>query len=246
MGSPRHDLVWRDAASVAWYLDSVRGAMPFAAEHLSIMLRFVASANRPINRFLDVGAGNGFLSAALLAVHPAAEGVLVDISPPMLAAASANITAAHAPRLLEADLATPSWTDGVLRLAPFDAVVSGFAIHHLPDRRKRDLYREIHDLLAPGAAFVNIEHVAPETTWMGAAFDGAIIDGITDFRVRGGDVPSRADVAAEYARRPDQAANILAPLDLQCGWLRDIGFQEVSAPFRWYEIAIFGGRRALT
>lgn len=242
----RRDLVWRNAASVQWYLASVRGALPFSAEHLSIMLRFVAAAGRPVHRFLDVGAGNGFLSAGLLAHYPTAEGVLVDFSPPMLAAARTQLTAATPAHLIEADLASASWRDQVTPLSPFDAVVSGFAIHHLPDPRKQALYREIYDLLAPGATFVNIEHVAPDAAWINAAFDDAVIDSITAFRQQGADDISHADIAAEYAQRPDQEANILTPVDVQCDWLRDIGFQDVAVPFRWYEIAIFGGRRALT
>ncbi len=48
---------------------------------------------------------------------------------------------------------------------------------------------------------------------------------------------------AAYAKRPDHAANRLAPLDVQCAWLHEAGFVNVVVPFRWYEIAVFGGNR---
>ena len=53
----------------------------------------------------------------------------------------------------QGDLAAPGWTQGVRDLAPFDIIVSGFAIHHLPDVGKKRVYREIFDLLAPGLVF---------------------------------------------------------------------------------------------
>ena len=40
-----------------------------------------------------------------------------------------------------------------------------------------------------------------------------------------------------------KAANILAPVELQCRWLREIGYEEVDGYFRIYELAVFGGRR---
>ena len=46
-----------------------------------------------------------------------------------------------------------------------------------------------------------------------------------------------------YTNRPDKAANILAPVEMQCDWLREIGYEEVDCYFRVYELAVFGGRK---
>jgi hypothetical protein len=51
------------------------------------------------------------------------------------------------------------------------------------------------------------------------------------------------EIAQEYKNRPDKAANILAPVELQCDWLREIGYEEVDCYFRIYELAVFAGRR---
>ena len=42
--------------------------------------------------------------------------------------------------------------------------------------------------------------------------------------------------------RPDKDANILLPVEVQCDWLREIGYEEVDCYFRVYELAVFGGR----
>ena len=39
------------------------------------------------------------------------------------------------------------------------------------------------------------------------------------------------------------AANILAPVEMQCDWLREIGYEEVDSYFRIYELAVFAGRK---
>jgi tRNA (cmo5U34)-methyltransferase len=136
-----------------------------------------------------------------------------------------------------------AWRDAVLAYAPFDAIVSSFAIHHLEDERKRVLYGELLELLAPGGTFAHIEHVAAESPWMARAFDTAMIDAIWEFGRHADHTLTRDAAATAYANRLDRDDNRLAPLKTQCAWLRDAGYTQVTAPFRWYEIAVFGGYR---
>ena len=122
-------------------------------------------------------------------------------------------------------------------------MVSGFAIHHLPHSRKQQLYREIFDLLRPGGVFVNIEHVASQSDRDAAIFDEYLIDSLYAFHTRSGSGKSRAQVADEHVHRPDKDANILAPVEVQCAWLRDIGYQDVDCYLKIFELAVFAGRR---
>lgn len=240
----RRDRVWQDAELVRSFLDGVRGGIPFAAEQIEAMLRLLAAGGGTIRRALDLGAGDGVLSAALLAQYPAATVTLVDFSEPMLAAARRRFAGQTVPpRTVVADLAASSWRTLVAAEAPFDAVVSGFAIHHLPDARKQALYREIFGLLRPGGVFVNVEHVASPTPRLGAIFDDTMIDALAAFSQRHGHESDRAEVATTYHARPDKDANILAPVDTQCTWLREIGFEDVDCVCKWFELAVFGGRR---
>src|SRR5262249_23217959 len=147
------------------------------------------------------------------------------------------------PRFIVADLASPTWVGALAEAARFDAVVSGYAIHHLPDTRKRELYAEIFALLAPGAMFVNVEHVASRTSWIEAISDELIVDSLYAFQRQQGSAKTRAQVADEFVHRPDKAANILAPVEVQCEWLRQLGFVDVDCYFKAFELAVFGGRR---
>ncbi len=240
----RRDVAWQGDGTVRYYLDSVRGAIPFAAEQVAIVLRMVERGRQPMARFLDVGCGDGFLGAVMLGVYPQATGVLVDFSAPMLQAARERLAGLpSAPVVVVADLASPAWIEGVREYAPFDAVVSAFAIHHLEDERKCVLYGELLSLLAPGGVFAHNEHIAPDVPWVARAFDEGMIDAIWEHGRRGDPALTREAVAAAYANRADREANRLAPLDVQCDWLREAGFVGVVAPFRWYELAVFGGYR---
>ena len=127
--------------------------------------------------------------------------------------------------------------------APYDVNVSGFAIHHLTDGRKRELYREIFGRLAPGGLFINTEHVSSSTSWIESISDNLHVDSVYAFHVKKGSQKTRVEIANEYVHRPDQQSNILAPMEVQCDWLRDCGFQDVDCYFKIFERAVFGGRR---
>ncbi len=235
--------VWKDPELTRTYLAGVRGAIPLAEDQIRAMLR-VVDACAPIDRFLDLGCGDGILGAALQRNHPAAIGVFADFSAPMLDAARARPDAgAGARHFVEIDYGDPAWTKFVDRWAPFDAVVSGYSIHHQPDARKREVCGEIHELLRPGGIFVNVEHVRSATPWVEARHDANFIDALVDFERRNGGQRDCDEIARIYYHRDDKAANILAPVETQCDWLRDIGFTDVDCYFKVFELAVFGGRR---
>ena len=236
------DDVWKSADLVRTFLEGVRGGIPYATDQNQVMLRVIAGAGIPVRRFLDLGCGAGALAAAVLTRFPDAEAVLVDFSEPMLDAASASFP--QPPHtLIQSDFGESSWTADVVNLAPFDVVVSGYAIHHQPDHRKQEVYQEIIDLLSPEGVFINIEHVAPASPWISNLNDELFVDSIHAHHQRIGTGKTREQVAAEYVHRPDKQANILAPLDEQCQWLRETGFVDVDCYFKVFELAVFGGRK---
>lgn len=161
----------------------------------------------------------------------------------MLDAARANLGNMPQATVARADFSRPQWVESVQSHRPFDIIVSGFAIHHLGDERKRELYGEIFDLLGPGGVFLNLEHVASATKAGERLFDEFFIDHLHDFH-RGDDPKARREhIAGAYYQRPDKKENILAPVERQCQWLRDLGFADVDCFFKVFELAIFGGRK---
>ncbi len=106
-------------------------------------------------RVLDLGTGNGRLLRLLKNRRPDISAVAVDVSPPMLDAARKNLASDIDVEVMEHDLeyALPN-------MGNFDAVISGFAIHHLSHERKRSIFKEICDILNPEGVFCNLDNVA--------------------------------------------------------------------------------------
>ncbi|MDE0196971.1 MAG: class I SAM-dependent methyltransferase [Caldilineaceae bacterium] len=246
--------VWKNPSLVDGFLKRVRKGVPLSQIQLDVMMRVIAGpeadqaqGERPVHNFLDLGCGDGILAAAILEKYPRARGTLVDFSTPMLQAALSNLEAySKSLHVSSADYTDPSWFDIISAHAPFDAVVSGFSIHHQPDSVKRQVYVDVFDLLVQGGVFVNIEHVSSATPRIEALYDDYFIDTLWASQLTEGEGQTRDQVAAAYHSREDKQANILASVELQCEWLREIGFDDVDCYFRIFELAVFGGRRPLT
>ena len=194
------------------YLANADG-IPHRTEGEAVLLDLVP---RSVGRILDLGSGDGRLLALLRIDRPDASGVALDSSPTMLEMLRQRFRDVPSVEIVAHDLDEP-----LPALGSFDAVVSSFAIHHCPDERKRSLYGEIYQILAPGGVFYNLEHVASPTPALHARFLQAL--GIT---------------AAE-----EDPSNRLTSVEDQLQWLREIGFSEVDCHWKWLELALIGGVR---
>ena len=238
-----NDKVWKLPAIVNRFL-SYRAAIPLAHEQIGVMMSILKSSGQPVENFLDLGCGDGILGAAILGEYPNARGLFVDFSEPMLEQAREQLKDYSSNLVFELlDYGYPAWVSKIQTHAPFDAVVSGYSIHHQPDGRKYSIYQEIFSLLKPGGWFVNIEHVSSASQLNIDLFENHYITARYAIEQQNGGARTFDELAEEYKNRPDQAANILTPVELQCDWLREIGFEDVDCYFRIYELAVFAGRR---
>ncbi len=104
-------------------------------------------------------------------------------------------------------------------LGTFDGVVSSFAIHHLEDDRKRELYAEVFEMLEPGGVFCNLEHVSSSTPELHARWRRCLgIDG-----------------------ESEDASNRCLDVETQVRWFQEIGFKDADCYWKWMEMALLCG-----
>jgi cyclopropane fatty-acyl-phospholipid synthase-like methyltransferase len=116
----------------------------------------------PGSRVLDLGCGTGTPVTALLAQSHRVTGV--DFSAEQVRRARANVPGA---RILESDIMGVDFEPG-----SFDAVVSFYAIFHLPREEHSELFGRIYRWLAPGGYFLATVTRARESAYLEDHFFG--------------------------------------------------------------------------
>lgn len=204
---------WTDRDQVSWYTERI-GKLEARLAGEAALRDALSTTPR---RILDLGCGDGRLGATVLEAFPSvARMVAADRSEPMLRLARQRFRDDDRVQVVELDLNDP------LRLnETFDVVVSGFAIHHLDDRRKRSLFSEIGQVLNPEAVFANLEVVQSSTPRRHAEFLNAI------------------------GRTADDPEDRLATIEDQLDWMRAAQLTEVDCLWRWRGFALLIGEAPL-
>ena len=204
--------LWTSAEHALDYLQRA-DQIPHRTEGEAVLLEFLPF--QP-GRVLDLGSGDGRLLGLVKLARPSVDAVAVDFSETMLERLRARFGADPHVEVVAHDLNGP-----LPDLGRFDAVVSSFAIHHVPHERKRALYAEVYRLLSPGGVFLNLEHVSSPSEGLHRRF----MDALT---IRPGD---------------EDPSNKLLDVETQLAWLREIGFTDVDCIWKWLELAVLTGTK---
>jgi tRNA (cmo5U34)-methyltransferase len=204
--------LWSSAEHALDYLGRA-DSIPHRVEGEATLLEFLPPHPE---RILDLGSGGGRLLGIVKAARPDADLVALDFSATMLETLRRRFARDRKVGVVSHDLSEP-----LPDLGKFSAVVSCFAIHHLPHERKRVLYQEIFGVLLPGGVFCNLEHVASPTVRLHHGF------------------LEKLDMQPQN----EDPSNKLLDLHTQLIWLREIGFEDVDCHWKWRELALLTGVR---
>ncbi|HZT07144.1 MAG TPA: class I SAM-dependent methyltransferase [Chloroflexota bacterium] len=214
---------WFDEAFVADWLERQKARAPERERQFAMVRALIPRKSSETFRYLNVGAGDGWLDEELLDRFPRAEAVLLDGSPAMLDQARARLRRfASRTAFVEADLVDRRWTEGIGE--PVDVALSTIAIHNLEDpARVRELYREIASVVAPGGFFMNFDYVRAPHPALGELYRFASSDQASGF-------------AAVRGYR-----DYLGTVGEHLGWLAEAGFAPADCFWRELRTALFGG-----
>ena len=203
---------WSDESQVAWYIDRI-GKVEARRVGEAVLVDALPPAPQ---RILDLGCGDGSLAALVLANRSSVtEAVAIDRSPPMLERATSRFAD-------DARVQVRAWDlrGSISPLGEFDVIVSGFAIHHLEDERKRALFAEVGGRLKPGGRFLNLEVVQSPSE------------------------QEHLDFLTAIGRTADDPEDRLASVEDQVAWMSAAGLEHVSCLWRWRGFAVLVGSAA--
>jgi SAM-dependent methyltransferase len=202
-------------------------------------------------RLLDLGAGTGSLSRAVLDRFPEATVVALDLDPVLMTIGQGALDEGDG-RLSwkHVDLRAPDWPD---RLGPdvsFDAVISLATLHHFSSPELAEIYDALARLIRPGGLLLNAEGLAagPPASFLARRFDEA--------RRRGSPPsdgwweaieadPGFAKAVAEREQLRDRmrSAGRHSSAEAHCRALRRAGFSEAAVAWRYLDEALVVGLR---
>jgi len=141
--------IFNHDAEAAGYDNDVRNeADPIRTGYQDVLRWVVQQAQiTPTSRVLDLGSGTGNLSALIASCG---ELVSVDVSENMETIAKRKMRHLANRRFIRADILEVFTQE----LGKFDAVISTYAVHHLTDQEKQQLFALIFDHLLPSGAAV--------------------------------------------------------------------------------------------
>jgi tRNA (cmo5U34)-methyltransferase len=179
---------------------------------------------------IDLGCGTGTIAKHLLERFPNARVTCLDLAENMIKMAQAKLADRAGVRYLVGDFSAIDSGES------YDAVVSSLALHHIPsDSDKREFYRGIYSCLRPGGVFYNADVVLGSSNFLQALY----MRQWRAFMSRG--MPER-EIDSKWIPKYE-AEDRPAKLMDQMTWLAEIGFADVDVIWKYYNFAVYGGRR---
>ena len=173
-------------------------------------------------------------------LYPNSHGVFLDCSREMIKKAKQKDIKKDTEYIVQ-DFSNPDWFNNIKSTDSFDLIISGFSIHHIDDNDKKRLYKDIFKLLKPNGVFLNLEHVSSPSDKLEQLFSDLFDDCMMDYQKHIGDEKTKAEIKEMYHDPNHKKMNILESVEMQCDWLRQIGFIEVDCYMKIFELALFGG-----
>jgi len=202
-------------------------------------------------RLLDLGTGTGALSFEVLDRYPNVTLVCLDFSDAMLNHAREHLEKFRGKvTFIQSNLRTAGWSKSVD--GTFDAVISSFVIHTIPDKIKT-LYQELFGVINSEGCFLSCDLFPPPGPVLEGIYrKSRLIDRQYGIKLKTGVDKTIPEVEQQLRERRESYKAFFKPDDriLTIGsptvvnhleWLKAAGFDEVDCLEKHARNAIIGG-----
>jgi tRNA (cmo5U34)-methyltransferase len=177
----------------------------------------------------DLGAGSGTIGYLIKSRFPNARIKCIDLSPSMLETAREKLSGFLDIDYEQADLSKYEFKD------KFDAIVSSLALHHLdPNMNKAEFYKKAYKALNSGGIFVNADIILGSDD----ATQKFYLSKWKEFLLKHLSEEKTEENHQRYLRE-DRPNMLLTEIE----WLKNAGFKDVDAYFKYFNFAVYGGRK---
>lgn len=234
---------WERKEEVKHFVEKADLVIPRRRDQIEFIVQLIPRERSAPIRVLDLGAGQGTLAEAVLEAFPNSRVVCLDGSAVMMKIGMGRLGKyKNRVSFVLEELDNPSWLKSID--GKFDAVVSSLAIHHLRDRRKKALFREIWGVTKDKGALIIADPVKAESRFLEQRYERVLIETI---RRQAKEIASiertYEEVEAKHRAYEARSKGVdkPAPLRAQLRWLKQAGFVGVDCFWKYACFAIFGG-----
>lgn len=238
-------MTWKDAwgreEKVKHFVERADLFVPRRRDQIEFIVQLIPHEPSASIRVLDLGAGQGTLAEAVLETFPNSRVVCLDGSTVMMKIGRGRLGKyQNRVSFVLEELDNPSWLKSID--GKFDAVVSSLAIHHLSDRRKKALFREIWGITKEDGAIIIADLVKAESRFLEQRYEWVLIETIRkQAREIVGIERTYEEVEAKHREAQRTSGDRPASLRAQLRWLKQAGFVDVDCFWKHACFAIFGG-----
>lgn len=198
------------------YTKDMIGLAPHYLDLVSCFVKYLPEDFAPAS-VLDLGCGNGNITAQLLPDFPKAKYQLVDASAEMIELCRKQF------RNFDVQYHNTYFKNFKFKKEAYDLVVAGFSLHHCDDREKRDLFKKIYASLKAGGIFSYSDLMISKTN----PDHPDVLEKWSEFVNTNYPDGEKWEWVMEHYAEFDQPTDY----QLQLDWLKEAGFRDVQVPY---------------
>ena len=199
------------------YTNDMIGCVPHYLQLISSFVKYLPVNFNPTS-ILDLGCGNGNITAQLIPCFPNASFTLVDASSEMIDLCRNKFNG------YDISYSNNYFKDFIFNTESYDLIVAGFSLHHCDNLEKQSIFKDIHFALKKGGIFsysdLMITKTNPDHPLILKKWNEFVNNNFPD--------GEKWAWIMEHYEAFDKPTDYLVQIE----WLKNAGFTNIQIPFK--------------